>query len=408
MFLFGFLKTLGLITPLIIARFFSENLFGIYTLAGMVVFCFAAMLITPSQVPFVVFASKERAETGKINKSFSIQSIFFLSGIVLYSVVALLFNHQICDFAEISAVDLIYVSAGFIGVALNFFLVNLFLALDKRIASSAAEFAYGIINLGLIVALCFMNKLNLRTVFGAYFVSAVLVFVIFLKSIDIGKLFPFRFELDQFRGMFNFTKWVFLGATATSLIDWGDNIILKIFNIPLADIGQYGLSYRIFNGIVAIIYILNSYFLPFISEHINNREKMREYLFRKRPLIFLFGIVFLAAGFILCPFFFEIIYPGSYDDSVLILRILLIGCVPVLYCTFYTSLLNALQLYKFSQTVNIIIMLFKMCLNTLLVVKYGFLGAAAGTVASYLCLAIIYECYYRLKMKKILSVSSSL
>jgi O-antigen/teichoic acid export membrane protein len=407
LFLFGFLKTLGLITPLIIARFFSEDLFGTYTLAKLVVFCFAAMLITPPQVPFVVFASKERAETGKINKSFSIQSLLFVFAVVLYSGIALLFNSRICAFIGITSVDLIYISAGFIGVALSSLLVNLFLAMGQRVKSSLAEFVFGAITLGLVVALCLADKLNIRTVFGAYFVSAFAVIALFAWTLNFSVLVPFRLEFGRFHEMFSFTKWVFIGATATSLIDWGDNVILKIFNVPMADIGQYGLAYQIFNGVVAIIYILNSYFLPFISEHINNLEKMREYLFRKRPLIFLFGITLLAAGFIICPFFFKIIYPGSYHDSVLILRILLIGCVPVLYSTFYIPLLNALKVYKFAQTAAVIVMVFKVCTNIPLVIKYGFYGAAVGTVISYLFMTLIYEFYYRLKMKKMLLTKSA-
>jgi O-antigen/teichoic acid export membrane protein len=402
LFQFGFFKTLGLITPLLIARFFSEDLFGTYTLAGMVVFLFAAMLITPPQAPFVVFASKERTETGKINKSFSIQCVFFAVAILLYSGIALLLRRRICTFIGITAVDLIYISAGFAGVALNYLFVNLFLALGQRVKSSLAEFSFGAVNLGFVVALCFADKLNIRTVFGAYFASAVAVIVLFAWTIDFSVLLPFRFEFGTFRGMFNFTKWAFIGATALSLIDWGDNIILKIFNVPLADIGQYGLSYRIFNGIVAIIYILNSYFLPFISENLADGAKLRDYLFRKRPRLFLVGIVFLAAGFLLCPFFFKIVYPGSYQDSVVILRILLIACVFVLYNTFYIPLLNALELYKFSQTAAVVVMLFKVCANILLVIKYGLYGAAAGTVLSYLFTTLIYESYYRLKMKKLL------
>jgi O-antigen/teichoic acid export membrane protein len=360
------------------------------------------MFITPPQTPFVVFASRERAQTGKINKSFSIQLIFFVSGVLLYSVIVMIFHRSIETFIEVTAIDLFYISAGFIGAALNSLLVNLFLSLGRRVKSSLAEFAYGAVNLGLVVVLCFADKLNIRTVFGAYFVSSVAVVGLFAWTIDFSALLPFRFELWTFRGMFNFTGWAFIGATAISLIDWGDNIILKIFNVPLADIGQYGLSYQIFNGVIAIIYILNSYFLPFISENLTDVAKMRDYLFRKRPRLFFLGLVFLAAGFLLCPFFFKIVYPGSYQDSVVIVRILLIACVFVLYNTFYIPLLNALQLYKFSQTAAVAVMLFKVCTNILLVIRYGLYGAAAGTVLSYLFTTLIYESYYRLKMKKMI------
>jgi O-antigen/teichoic acid export membrane protein len=402
LFLFGFFKTLSLITPLIIARFFSEDLYGTYTLANLVVFCFAAMLITPPQAPFVVFASKERCETGKLNKSFSIQCMLFIFAVLMYTIIVLIFSRRICTFIGITPLDLVYIYAGFIGVGLSSLVVNLFLAMGQRVKGSLVEFVFGVINLGLVVALCFAHKLNIRTVFGAYFISAIVTIALFVWSIDFSALLPFRFDPGRFHEMFDFTKWVFIGATAMSLIDWGDNIILKIFKVPMADIGQYGLAYRIFNGVVTLIYFLNSYFLPFISENLTNGEKIRDYLFRKRPRLFFLGLVFLAAGFILCPLFFKIVYPGSYKESVIILRILLIGCVFVLYSTFYIPLLNALQLYKFSQITIVIGMLFKAALNTLLVLKYGLYGAAVGSVISYFFTTLIYESYYRLKMKKML------
>jgi hypothetical protein len=68
--LFGFLKGLVQVVPLIIAYFFSEDMFGTYSLAKMVVFFFITLFITAPQTPFIVYANRERAETGKINKSF--------------------------------------------------------------------------------------------------------------------------------------------------------------------------------------------------------------------------------------------------------------------------------------------------------------------------------------------------
>jgi O-antigen/teichoic acid export membrane protein len=202
--------------------------------------------------------------------------------------------------------------------------------------------------------------------------------------------------------MFSFTRWALVGAMAMYFIDWADSAILKILNVSMADIGQYNLAYQIFNGVVTLIYILNSYFLPFISENVGDSAKMRDYLFRKRPRIFIFGVALLAAGFVACPLFFKVVYPNSYHESVFILRILLISCVMILYLTFYIPLINALELYRFSQTTNVVLMAVKVALNTVLVLKYGFYGAAAGTVASYLCMMIIYESYYRFKMKKLL------
>ncbi|MGA2092863.1 MAG: polysaccharide biosynthesis C-terminal domain-containing protein [Sedimentisphaerales bacterium] len=399
--LFGFLKGLAQVVPLIIAYVFSENTFGTYSLAKMVVFFFITMLTTP-QVPFVVYAGRERAETGKINKSFSIQATFFVFSIVLYVVLAVIFNGPIRRFAEVSVSDLICMSLGFVGIALSSFLSNLFLALGQRVKNSLSDLAYGVIMLAIIVGLAATGTLSIKTVFLTYFVSSIITLLIFAGTIPLRNLLPFDFSIIYFWKMFDFTKWVFMGATASFFIDWGDNAILKIFHATTGDIGQYSFAYQIFNGLAAMIYVLNSYFLPFVSENVRDSGKMRNYLYSKKPRILLFGLAILTVVFFACPYAFQIIYKGSYHSSVNILRILLIGCALVLYNTFYIPLMNAMKLYRFSQMVNVVHMIIKVILSLILIPMYGFYGAACGTIVSYLCLTVMYEYYYQIKIKRLL------
>ena len=77
-------QTLGMIAPLVIAKFFSPELFGSYSLAKMIVFFFTTLLILSSQTPFIVFANQEKAKTGKINKAFSVQCVFLFLSLCLF------------------------------------------------------------------------------------------------------------------------------------------------------------------------------------------------------------------------------------------------------------------------------------------------------------------------------------
>jgi O-antigen/teichoic acid export membrane protein len=399
--LFGFLKGLVQVVPLIIAKFFSEDMFGTYSLAKMVMFFFVTLLITTPQAPFIVYASRERAETGKINKSFSIQAAFFIFSIVLYAALAAIFNGPIRRFAEVSVSDLICMSLGFAGIALSSFLSNLFLALGQRVKNSLSDLAYGVIMLAIIAGLAATGTLSIKTVFLTYFVSSIITLLIFAGTIPLRNLLPFDFSITYFWKMFDFTKWVFMGATASFFIDWGDNAILKIFHATTGDIGQYSFAYQIFNGLVTMIYVLNGYFLPFVSENVRDSGKMRNYLYSKRPRILLFGLAILTVVFFACPYAFQIIYPDSFHSSVNILRILLVGCALILYNTFYLPLVNAMKLYKFFQTANVVHMIIKVGLNVVLIPLYGFYGAAIGTVISYFCITAIYESYYQIKIKRL-------
>jgi len=400
---FGFLKTLGqglgMMAPLVIAKFFSEESFGSYVLARMVIFFFVSLLLASSQTPFIVYANQERTQTGKINKSLSIQAAFLGISIILFAVLTVVLNTSIQSFAEISFIDVLFMCVGFVGIALKTFLCNLFMATGERIKNSFAELVFGVIVLGIIVLLCLTGIIRLRTVFLTYFISAIGTFLIFIRFIDFSQLLPLEFDRQYFKNIFDFTKWAMFGATALYLVNWVDNIILRAFNTSLGDIGSYGLAYQIFKGLVMLTYVLNAYFLPFISEHINNTDKIRAYLFSKRPKILFAGMVGLVLVFLCVPPFFRLFYKDRYQESVLILRILLFGGAIALYNSFYIPLINALKEYRFIQTLNVVHISLKVLLSLALIPAFGLKGAAIATVGSYLCKAVTIEVWFRLRLR---------
>jgi O-antigen/teichoic acid export membrane protein len=350
---FGFLngmgQALGMVVPLVIAKFFTEELFGSYSLANMVVFFFSTLLIASSQTPFIVYANQERIQTGKINKSFSVQCAFFVFSIAAFLFVVSVFGRQVRSLAEVSSVDLLFMTLGYVGIALKSFFCNLFLALGQRIKSALTELVFGVSALAFVLGLSLTGMINLRMVFLVYFVSATVVLAVFVRAIDFSQLLPFTFAFAHFKKMFDFAKWVMFGATVVYFINWVDNIVLKVFGASLADIGEYNLGYKVFKGVIMLTFVLNAYFLPFVSEHIENKVKMKEYLFKKRPKIFLLGSITIGLLFLMSPYVFKYVYGDAFQNSVAILRILLGASLLVLYGIFYSPILNVLKRYKFTQ-----------------------------------------------------------
>ncbi|MCK4753321.1 MAG: polysaccharide biosynthesis C-terminal domain-containing protein [Planctomycetes bacterium] len=392
-----------MVTPLVVAKFFAPELFGSYSLAKMIAFFFATLLIDSSQTPFVVFANRERQETGKINKAFSVQCVFLALGFCVFAVFTLSLSKYITAFAKISYVDLVFVSLGFVGIALKTFLCNLFMALGQRIKNSLAELVFGFSSLVLIFLFYFIGQVNLRMVFLIYPLSAIVLAVVFFRTVDFKQLFPFYLERQYFNKTFNFTKWVFLGVTAVYFINWGDNLVLRYF-VSMEDIGVYNLGYQFFKGTMILFATLGAYFLPFISQHINDPKKIREYLYHKRPMILFAGAIVIAIGFLLTPKILGMIYGETYIESAAVLRVLLIGTLIYLYNVFYNPIMNALEKYKFIHLTNVVQVLLNVILNIVLIPIYGMIGAAVATVIAYACKAIMFEIYFRLKIKKLFAV----
>lgn len=407
---FGFLQaigqTFGMIAPLVVAKFFSPELFGSYSLAKMVVFFFVTLLIASSQTPFIVFANQEKAQSGRINKAFSVQCMFLILSLCIFGVITLLFSKYIMAFAKINRVDLFFVLLAFVGLALKTFLCNLFMAMGQRIRNSLAELVFGSLSLVLVFVFYFLDWINLPSVLMIYFISSVIVIGVFVKAVNFKMLLPFSLEKKCFCEMLNFTKWVFLGATATYFINWGDNLVLRFF-VSMGDIGEYNLGYQVFKGVASLTFIINSYFLPFVSRHIEDSGKMRNYLFNKRPKVFAMYLVAIGLIFFAAPWIFKLVYGEVYQGSITVLRILLVGSVLILYTVFYDTVLHALKRYKLTQTVIIIQVLLNLVLDLLLVPVMGLLGAAVATVFAYFCRAVITDVYFRVKLRKSLKLWSA-
>jgi O-antigen/teichoic acid export membrane protein len=144
--------------------------------------------------------------------------------------------------------------------------------------------------------------------------------------------------------------------------------------------------------------------MPFIAENINNPEKIRAYLYNKRPKIFLLGTVVIVFIFVGAPYIFRLVYGAAYQESVTVLRILLIAVVLVLYNLFYTPVLNALKKYRVYQIINIAQVVIKVLLNVILIPRFGLGGAAVGTVFSYFFRLVAIELYFRLRLRGILKI----
>jgi Na+-driven multidrug efflux pump len=153
-----------------------------------------------------------------------------------------------------------------------------------------------------------------------------------------------------------------------------------------------------------LIYIIYLYFLPFVSQHIHNKTKIYEYLWRKRPRVIFLGFAVIVLIFIFAPFAFKIVYKGVYEESAAVLRILLIASVLALYNIFYEAIFYAQKKYRVIQFVNILHALLNLILDIVLVPIMGIKGAAVAAVVGYASRSIIYEVYFRRCIRKTLEL----
>jgi O-antigen/teichoic acid export membrane protein len=170
----------------------------------------------------------------------------------------------------------------------------------------------------------------------------------------------------------------------------------------MKDIGIYGFAYQIFKGMIFLTSGLSHYFLPFLSQHVDDKTKLRNYLSSKRPKIIALGLAGLVCIFFSVGYVLKLLYGDVYSQSIPVLQVLLIANAINLYTIFYTCLFYALKRYRFYQIATVFQIVINVILNFVFIPYIGILGAAVATVIAYFCRAVAMEGYFRLKLKKVL------
>lgn len=389
------------IIPFILAGFFGPEKFGIYSLAMMVIYFFSALLIHSLVPPFTVYGNKELKETNKIRRVFTASALLFILAVVLFLLLTLVLYRPLLQFISIDKSQFLFLILAFAGLSIQSFTGSVFMAMNKRISSVTYGLISNIILVGYILILLKFFTIDLENVFLMWLIAPVIAAMFMLRKIDFKKLIPLELNKGTLKKMFNYSKWVMVGGTAVYFVNWGDNLVLRYF-VSLDHIGVYNLGYSAFKGLLMLISTTGGYFLPFITQNIDNPDKIEKYLHNKRPKIILLWALCVLALYFIIPYLFNILYGKEYSGSATVTRILLLATLFAAYWRFYDPIFNAMERYRFTQIANVFFVILNLSLDVIFVIYYGYIGAAIATMISYGVMSIIYEVYFRKYCKPVL------
>ena len=383
--------------PLLIAKNVNPDVYGAYSLGLMIIFFSTTLLLGSSVTPFIISANKELKKHNSISRSFTNQLIFFAISLSLIGFLFLIFSTFIMNFIHIDKKLLIYLYIAFVGISIKSIIGNYFLGIDKKIEFTKISIYYGIS----LITILFLLDFNLENLFLNYFLSAIIILLISIPKINFKEIFPLKFNKEMFANHWDFTKWQMFGLTAVYFINWGDTIIINYF-LTLTEVGIYNLAYQIFKGIITLMYIINTFYLPEISKNIKDEKFINKYLFKTRIQLFSLATLGIIATIFISPFFLNYFFDESYSQASSLLQILLIGVIFKFWSIFYNPLYNVLKRYKFLQTMNIVQIIINITLGIILINIFGLVGVAIATTLSYLIRVIMDEAYFQIKVKKTL------
>jgi O-antigen/teichoic acid export membrane protein len=378
------------IIPLVIAKFTNPEFLGSVSVIQMITMLAITIFLTTSQTPIIVFANKK---TSKRNQIFSIQ-LLTLSIALIASLIFLIFSKQLINYASIDGLKIGAVISFYISLVLKSFFSNYLFSLNKKQLASIFTAINGVIILITILLINKTNSFNINNFLYTYLVATIISMLFFVKQLFRKDLLPIKFEKKVFTEILKWSVWQFFGLLSSYLINWGDNLILKIF-VPIEEIGIYNLSYQFFKGLIGASFLINSYFLPFLSKNINNNNKVKRYFYEKRIKILFLTTLLTILIYIFTPLFIKIFYGERYLESIKILRILLIGFFFAFAGVFYLPFFNSSNNYQHVQKTNIIQLIINLSLDYILIKKYGIIGAAIATTTAYTLRFLIDTLYFK-------------
>ena len=396
-------KIFGYLYRIIIARYFGPEIYGLFSLAIIILVWFVTIASLGFSEGIIRFASLYRGkkEFEKIKYLLKFSLIFLLitgiiSGLILYSMSGFIsikiFNNQ----------DLIIFLKIISFIIPIYLLSNTFLAIIQsferiKFYSFLADFLNNFIKLSTLIVLIFIG-----------FNSNSLIFSFMLGTISIflGSYLYCKYKIPELFGIIkikNETKkeviselfyysWpLIFSSIFYNVLPYLDSFLIGYFN-GATDVGIYNAAVPIAELLMLTPFLFARLFFPLITREYSqkNFEVIKELSKQVEKWILILNLPLFILILLFPGAFINILFGSEYILAENSLRFLAIG---FLFFTLSVVLSYLITMIGKSKTIliNIIIVsILNLILNILLIPRYGISGAAFATMISHIILASIY------------------
>lgn len=383
---------LGLVSNILIVRKLSVSSYGVFSVAFMFIGLLTTFGFSWSSASIIYYGSKERADTGKISKTFWARNIIMLVSVVVIAPVFLFFRHQINAYIgeELAGLMLVWL---FISVAEDY-LVQYFLAVKKQLYSGVLSLTARVIYIACVAFMTFdVRTLIIMNIFSN---ASVLLYIFGINRKEIGS---FSFDRKWFREVLNFSLWQLFGFSGLYLINFGDTAVIKHF-MTNEDVAVYNVAYKLFNNIADFAFVISSFYASHVSEYFvkSNNKGLKSFFYRERFYILLLSTAAHALVVIFANWIIVFLYGSSYSSAVGIFRVLMIGSWFRYVMIFYMLYYNINKKHKILQTLNLIKAILNLLLDIVFIGIFGLVGPAIATVISIISTTVFSLLYCERKI----------
>lgn len=358
----------GFIVTILIARYFGADGYGDYTKIISVVSIFYLLIDFGLNAAYV-----------RDNKYSFSHLLYSRLGIAFLVFIGLNITVYFLPFNDLSGIGFSsYVKYGILIFSLSFFNQAIILSASAVFQKSQK---YQLLTLSQLVG----SVLTVIFIFAFLKISLSLMFIISsLVFAGIGSSLASLFLIkENLRFSIKIPRELFLASLPLAamlifnLIYFKIDAVILSFYKPSAEVGVYGLSYRIFEFLIALPLFLSNSLYPELVKKVDKKSEFLLLIHKYRNIFLLFSLVFLFASWGLSPLLGLI--NKDFTSAILPFRILALS-LPFFFVTnLYQWALVTVKEQKFLMFVYFLNALINIALNLVFIPRYSYLASATIT-----------------------------
>lgn len=389
---------LGLVSNIFIVRKLSISDYGVFSLAYMFIGLLTTFGFSWSSSSIIYYGSKEKADTGSLNKTFWARNLIMLASVAVITLVFIIFRKYINDYIGEKLAGLLLIWL-FINVWEDY-LVQYFLAVKKQLYSGMLSITARVIY---ILCAAFMTyDVRMLIILNIISHASVLIYIFAINRKDVGN---FSLDRDWFKEVLNFSLWQLFGFSGLYLINFGDTAVIKYY-MTTEDIAVYNVAYKLFNNIADFAYVISGFYASGVSEYFAkaNKRAIKNFFYRERFYILLLCTIAHVLTVLFAGQIIVFLYGSSYGGAADIFRMLMLGSLFRYVLIFYMLYYNINKKHKILQLLNLIQAIINLLLDIALINIFGLIGPAIATVISIFFTTAVSMFYCERKIRMSVSI----
>lgn len=367
----------NLVVLIVIARYFGASTFGKYSY----VLALYALLVPIASIGINSIIIKDILGSPEKERSIMMTALLarFLGGLLLVLLGGGLYLYNLTNINHYAAIG--------IGVALLFSSFQIYENWFYSNLSASVIAKYRLVTLSIFSAAKLLSvwfDFGYSAILLVYFIemtvtSSILFFVYWIKK---GRIFA-HIDFLYAKNLLGRSKWLLLSGFASAVYLKVDILMLSEM-VSNESAGIYSIAARLSElWYFAAIALSTSVFPRMLEYSSLNNKRYQNLLQRTSDTLFYLGLTVAILVSIFAQYAIPILFGEGYQESSQILVVHIWGGVFIYMRALFSKWLIAENLLRYSLVTHLLGAVVNLGMNLLLIPKYGAMGAAYSTVASY-------------------------